>query len=91
MEIRYGKDNGLFSLNKVFIEYLRTPKHLELTEAQVEDEEDLHSQILEYPDYACHEIINELVKLVLENSSDPRLQTHIPVTQSIAMPGGQQK
>lgn len=41
---------------------------------------------MEFPDYVCQEIINGLVKLVMENSSDPRLQTNIPVNQTIAPP-----
>jgi hypothetical protein len=41
---------------------------------------------MEFPDYVCQEIINELVHLVMENTADPRLQTHIPVTQSIVNP-----
>lgn len=39
---------------------------------------------VEYPDYVQYEIINELVKLVMENASDQRIQTHIGVNQSIA-------
>ena len=42
--------------------------------------------MMEFPDYVCQEIINVLVKLVMENSSDPRLQTHIPVNTTIANP-----
>lgn len=38
------------------------------------------SQIMEFPDYVCQEIINELVHIVMENGSNPRLQTHIPVS-----------
>ena len=38
------------------------------------------SQILEFPDYVCQEIINELVHLVMENTSDSRLQTHNAVS-----------
>ena len=34
----------------------------------------------------CQEIINELVKLLMENASDPRLQSNIPVNQTIANP-----
>ena len=48
------------------------------------------SQILEFPDYVCQEITNELVRLLLENGSDPRLQSHIPVNQSIANPSQEQ-
>jgi hypothetical protein len=41
---------------------------------------------MEFPDYVCQEIINELVRLVMENTADPRLQTNSIVTQSIANP-----
>lgn len=46
-----------------------------------------NTQVLEFPDYICYEIINTYVKLLLENASDPRLQTNIPVNQTIAIPG----
>ena len=42
--------------------------------------------MLEFPDYVCQEIINELVNIVMENISDQRLQTHPVVSQSIANP-----
>lgn len=38
---------------------------------------------MEFPDYVCYEIINEFVKLLLENTSDPRLQTNVPINQTI--------
>lgn len=41
---------------------------------------------MEFPDYVTQEIINELVHLVMERTSDPRLQTNIAVDQSIARP-----
>jgi hypothetical protein len=44
---------------------------------------------MEFPDYVVQEIINELVHIVMENSSDQRLQTHIPISQSIANPAQQ--
>lgn len=31
------------------------------------------SQVMEFPDFVCQEIINELVNIVMENSRDPRL------------------
>lgn len=89
MEIRYGHDNTIFQLEKVFIDYIKTPQYIRLTQEQVNLTEDT-SQIMEFPDYVCQEIINELVHLVMENTADPRLQTHIPVTQSIANPAQQQ-
>lgn len=85
MEIRYGKDTSLFELVNVYIDYLKTPQNIRLTQEQLDLTEDT-SQMMEFPDYVCQEIINVLVKLVMENSSDPRLQTHIPVNTTIANP-----
>jgi hypothetical protein len=45
------------------------------------------TQVLEFPDYVCYEIINIYVRLLLENAGDPRLQTNIPINQTIAIPG----
>jgi hypothetical protein len=85
MEIRYGKDTSLFELVNVYIDYLKTPQNIRLTQEQLDLTEDT-SQMMEFPDYVCQEIINVLVRLVMENSSDPRLQTHIPVNTTIANP-----
>ena len=84
-EIRYGKDNSVFKLQSIHIDYLKSPQHLRLTQTQLDSTKDT-SQMMEFPDYVCQEIINGLVKLVMENSSDPRLQTNIPVNQTIAPP-----
>lgn len=89
MEIRYGDDNTVFELIKVRIDYIKSPQTIRLTPEQVGLTEDT-SQIMEFPDYVCQEIINELVRLVMENISDPRLQTNSIVTQSIASPTQQQ-
>ena len=89
MEIRYGKDTSLFKLKATYIDYIKTPQHIRLTQSEIDLVED-HSQILEFPDYVCQEIINELVHIVMENASDPRLQSHIPVSQSIANPAQEQ-
>ena len=89
LEIRCGEDNPLFELTDILVEYLRIPQNINLTQDQLEMVEDT-SQIMEFPDYVCQEIINELVKLLLENSSDPRLQTNLAVNQTIASPIQQQ-
>lgn len=89
MEIRYGSDNSVFTLEKVFVDYIKAPQVIRLTQEQVNLTEDT-SQIMEFPDYVCQEIINELTTLVMENTADPRLQTHIPVTTTIANPAQQQ-
>ena len=90
MEIRYGKDDATFKLEKIYIDYLKAPQFIRLTQEQVDVVED-NSQILEFPDYVVQEIINELVKLLMENASDPRLQTNIPINQSIANPAQEQQ
>lgn len=89
MEIRYGHDNSIFSLEKVFIDYIKSPQTIRLTQEQVNLTEDT-SQIMEFPDYVCQEIINELTMLVMENTADPRLQTNPVVTRSIENPAHQQ-
>jgi len=67
----------------VYIDYLKTPQHIRLTQAQLDKTEDT-SQVLEFPDYVCQEIVNELVHLLMENFKEERLQTHPVVSQSIA-------
>ena len=89
MEIRYGQDNSVFILEKVLVDYIKAPQTIRLTQEQVNLTQDT-SQIMEFPDYVCNEIINELTMLVMENTADPRLQTNPTVTQSIANPAHQQ-
>lgn len=89
LEIRYGYDNSVFELVKVFIDYIKVPQTINLTWEQVNLTEDT-SQIIEFPDYVCQEIINELTMLVMANIGDPRLQSTTIVNQSIANPAQQQ-
>lgn len=89
-EIRYGKDDSLFQLAEVQIDYVKVPQHIRLTQEQIDLTEDT-SQIMEFPDYVNQEIINELVHLVMERVNDPRLSNNMQITQSIARPTGQQQ
>ena len=89
LEIRYGTDDSVFQLSQVYIDYIKAPQTIRLTQLELDKTEDI-SQMLEYPDYVCQEIINELVHLIMENISDQRLQTHPVVSQSIANPVQQQ-
>ena len=89
-EIRYGKDDSLFQLAEVQVDYVKVPQHIRLTQEQIDLTEDT-SQIMEFPDYVNQEIINELVHLVMERTSDPRLGNNVQMTQSIARPTGQQQ
>lgn len=85
MEVRYGSDNSTFVLNKIYVDYIRSPQFVRLIQEQLDLVSDT-SQILEFPDYVCQEILNDLIRFTMENGSDPRLQTNIPVNQSIAIP-----
>ena len=85
IEIRAGKDDSIFDLESIYIDYIKAPQHLRLTQEQIDLTEDT-SQMMEFPDYVCQEIINELTHLIMENSSDPRLQSHMPISMSIANP-----
>lgn len=78
-EIRYGRDNSVYQLEKVFIDYIKAPQVIRLTKEQVDLTEDT-SQIMEFPDYVCQEIINELTTLVMARDGDPRLQIQPQVT-----------
>ena len=89
LELRYGKDNSIFELNNIWVDYIKTPQHIRITQDQLDMTADT-SQIMEFPDYVCQEIINELVHILMENSTDQRLQSHPIVTQSIANPTQEQ-
>lgn len=89
MEIRCGSDD-VFELVQVKVDYLKSPQRINLTHEQMMLTQDT-SQIMEYPDYVVQEIINILVRLVLEQNSDPRLQTKVAVDQSIQRGGGAQQ
>ena len=89
LEIRYGRDDSIFKVKQVYVDYLKAPQFIRLTQEQVDEVAD-NSQVLEFPDYVCQEIVNELIMLLMENASDPRLQTNIPINQSIANPAQEQ-
>ncbi len=89
IEIRTGKDSSIFELETIYIDYIKAPQYIRLTQEQIDLTEDT-SQMMEFPDYVCQEIINELVHLLMENSSDPRLQSHMPISMTIANPAQQQ-
>lgn len=84
LEIRCG-NNSKYEPLKAYIDYIRTPKQIVLYEDDLEGEDT--TQIMEFPDYVCYEIINEFVKLLLENASDPRLQTNYAINQTAGFDG----
>jgi len=66
----------------VYVDYLRAPHYLSLDQNILDDVID-KSQVVEFPDYMCYEIINQIVTFVLENGKDPRIQTFVQATTDI--------
>ena len=83
LELRFGKDDEIFVPNNVYIDYLKAPMFIRLTQEQINSILDT-SQVLEFPDYVCFEIANIFVRLLMENASDPRIQTNVPINQTIS-------
>ena len=81
LDLRFG-DTSRYTPVYAYIDYLKTPDYIQLTHDDLVEEID-NTPVMEFPDYICYEIINEFVKLLLENSSDPRLQTNVPINQTI--------
>lgn len=81
LDIRCG-NNSDYKPSSVYIDYLKTPSIINLTYEDLTSEID-NTPTVEFPTYICYEIINEFVKLLLENASDPRLQTNIPINATI--------
>lgn len=82
MEIRYGKDDTVFQLVEVQVDYVKTPQHIRLTQEQIDLTEDT-SQIMEFPDYVCQEIINGLVTILMLRNNDPKLQSKYGIDQQL--------
>ena len=80
MQIKCGSENR-YRLHAVYVDYLRAPKYIAFTQEQLDDPVDT-TQIVEFPDYVVYEIINTLVAIVMENTTNPRVQSFIPLNNS---------
>jgi hypothetical protein len=77
------KDTKSIEISNIVIEYLCQPAYVDLTEEQVEIDEDT-SQVLEFSKDVGEEISKVALKLILERGSSPRTQSHIAVNQAIS-------
>lgn len=89
MELRFGNDVSVFKPYRVYVDYIKAPMFIRLTQDDIRSVAD-NTRPLEFPDYACYEIVNELVKLLMENASDPRLQNNFAINQTIGDPTASQ-
>ena len=85
LEIRFGDDDRIFRPHQIHIDYIKSPMFIRLTYDEITSTADT-TRVLEFPDYVCYEIVNEFVKLLMENASDPRLQTNYAINQTVADP-----
>ena len=90
LELRFGKDDTVFIPKRLYIDYVKAPMYIRLTQEQIDATLD-YSQVLEFPDYVCFEIVNIFTRLLMENASDPRLQTNMPLNNTIYNPAIQQQ
>lgn len=81
MQIKCGNDT---TLKAVYIDYLRAPKKVTLTQSDIDAVTD-PTEELEFSDYVIYEIINEVITLVLENTGNPRIQSQPAVTHTTTM------
>jgi len=78
----YFGDSRKYGIKEIVIDYLKKPKVILLTKTEADFIGD-NSGNLEFPEYVCNEVVKRAVKLIMENASDPRLQTNIPINQTI--------
>lgn len=84
LNVLVGEDTNVI-VDKVYIDYLKKPQIITLTQEDLYSDED-NSMELEFTEYVNLEILKEMLILVLENASDPRLNTVAQINQSIAPP-----
>lgn len=81
MQIICGDDIN-YNLKAVEIQYLQAPRFLSISQDDLDSVED-NTQVLEFSDYVCNEIIKQLVMQIMENAKDERIQTFVPTNKSI--------
>jgi hypothetical protein len=77
----YGNSSD-FKINKIAIDYLKEPQKTKLTIQQRDLPVDKSAE-LEFTEYVCNEIIKTTVLLILELTSDPRIQTKPQIDTTI--------
>ena len=84
IKINIGESNlKSVEISNITIEYLKQPAYVDLTEVQVEEEDDT-SQVLEFSKDVGEEITKVAMKLILERGSSQRTQSHVAVNQAIS-------
>ena len=87
LEVLTGNSTSEFTVDDVSIEYLKNPGTLKI------EAEDLltivdTTDVMEFDEYVCIELVNMAVGFILEQGTDPRLATQPSINQSIISTGG---
>ena len=80
LEYCSDKEKKLVQLERVEMQYLKSPKKYVLLDDDLDGPD--NTEQLEFQDYICYELIDEMVTLLLEQHSNPRVQSFIPVNES---------
>lgn len=81
IEIHTGKLPSYITVEGIRGWYFKVPENITLTQNDIDSDYD-NTPHMEFPDHVCYEIIKELVILILEHDSNPRLQTNIPINMT---------
>jgi len=93
INILIGNTSSSAAVTNTYIEYLKQPVKVYLTEAEVASDIDT-SQILEFTEDVGDEIVKGVMTLILERGQNPRVQSHNLVNQSVtdsSLRGGEKK
>ncbi len=85
-----GDIAGVFELTKVHCDFIKYPMEIVLTNDQLNTLID-GSQIMEFKEDVCHEIIKEAVVLIAFGNNNPIAQNYSAVNQSVPPQGGIQQ
>ena len=88
IEVHYRKDSELelVKLDKIGLLYLKEPKIYFMDDADLKGDDS--TEVIEFQEYICQELVESVVRLVLENNSDPRVQSFPAVNESNNMSRG---
>lgn len=80
-EIKTGLVEDMFNYTFIDVRYIRYPRVLNLTQSQLEGAGDT-SNVMEFPDFICDEILKRMVAYVMERNSDPRTSSAFQVSNT---------
>ena len=86
LKILTGTEDATYYITRVEIEYLKNPEKWTMVVGDLLKEADDTMEI-EFPDYVITEITNIMITFILEQGSNPRMQSSGAINKSIATPG----